>query len=451
MGAGVAMRRKAFYVLFSGIAVCSAVIGIARWKGVENRDENVYLRLLGEAYTAINAHYVEPPDKSKLIRSMLDGMLGALDPHSAYFPPEPYKEMEVQISGAFGGVGIELGMKEGLLTVIAPIDDTPAFRAGVQANDTIVKIDAISTRGMKIGDAVKMMRGEKGTPVTLTIHRVNSPGPLAFRLIRDTIRIKSVKARLLEPGYGLIRIAQFQERTGEEFRQTLDTMKQQAGGTLQGLVIDLRYNPGGLLHPAVEVANRFIGSDARSTMIVSIKGRAPDANQEFHATLGEKEPPYPIIVLINGGSASAAEIVAGALQDHKRAIVMGTQSFGKGSVQSIFPLPQEGALKLTTAYYYTPSGRSIQARGITPDVEVGNGSLTAAKISGMKLREADLENRLKSSEIEQGTKQKPDLTESPLPGNADVEKELKKDSQLFRALELLRSLSVVRKMKMLPS
>lgn len=451
MGAGVAMRRKAFYVLLSGTVICATIIGVARWQGREHQDESVYLRLLGEAYAAINVYYVEPPDKTKLIRSMLDGMLGALDPHSAYFPPEPYKEMEVQISGAFGGIGIELGMKEGLLTVIAPIDDTPAFRAGVQANDAIIKIDGTSTRGMKIGDAVKLMRGEKGTTVTLAIQRGNSPGLLVFRLTRDTIRIRSVKARLLGPGYGLIRIAQFQERTGEEFRQALENMKQQAGGVLQGLVIDLRYNPGGLLNPAVEVVNRFIGGDARSTMIVSIKGRAPDANQEFHATLGEKEPSYPVVVLINGGSASAAEIVAGALQDHKRAIVLGTQSFGKGSVQSIVPLPREGALKLTTAYYYTPSGRSIQAKGITPDVEVGNGSLMAARISGMKLREADLEKRLKSGEKEQGAKPERDRTESLSPGSVDVERELKKDSQLFRALELLRSLSTVRKMKLLPS
>jgi carboxyl-terminal processing protease len=348
--------------------------------------------------------------------------------------------MEVQMAGAFGGVGIELGMKDGRLTVIAPIDDTPAFRAGIQPNDHIWRIDGTPTQGMNITAAVKRMRGEKGTPVTLTILRGEPPRQLTFRLVRDIIKIKSLRTRMLEPGYGLIRISQFQELTGSEFRQALKELHDRAGGTLKGLIIDLRYNPGGLLGPAVEVANCFIGDDINKTLIVSTRGREPEANRTYQASLGSKEPRYPIIVLINGGSASASEIVAGALQDHKRALVMGKQSFGKGSVQSIYPLPGKAALKLTTARYYTPSGRSIQAKGITPDIEVGTARPVANNaVKEVKIRENDLENRLapdgKATEVE-----KP--RESPHIGRG--EPDLAKDYQLSRALELLRSLSLLR-------
>jgi carboxyl-terminal processing protease len=367
-------------------------------------------------------------------------MLAALDPHSAYLPPEPYKEMEVQMSGAFGGVGIELGTKEGRLTVIAPIDDTPAFRAGIQANDHILKIDGTPTRDMNISAAVKRMRGEKGTSVVLTILRGDSSRPLTFSLIRDTIKIKSLKSRLLDQGYGFIRIAQFQERTGSEFRQALQDLHTASGGTLKGLVIDLRYNPGGVLGPSIEVANCFIGDDMKNTQIVSIKGRLAESNRVFNASLGTKEPRYPIIVLINGGSASASEIVAGALQDHKRAIIMGKQSFGKGSVQSIFPMRGNAALKLTTARYYTPSGRSIQAKGIVPDIIVE--SVKPVPVKGLvegSMKEKDLENRLAPEAIKETSK-----PVVPSPHGMGTDGDLAKDYQLQRALELLRSLDMIK-------
>lgn len=423
----------------AGIISCLAIIAISRLKQRHTSDQ-ISLKIIREAYAAVSKSYVEKPDPAKLVKGMVDGMLASLDPHSAYLPPEPYKEMEVQMSGAFGGVGIELGIKDDRLTVIAPIEDTPAFRAGIQPNDHIWKIDGTPTRSMNISNAVKRMRGEKGTPVVLTILRGdNGLNPLTFKLIRDIIKIKSLTSRTLEPGYGLIRISQFQERTGMEFRQALQALRANSGGQLKGLVLDLRFNPGGLLGSAVDVANCFIGDDVEKTLIVSTKGRLQDSNREFHATLGEKESHYPIVVLINAGSASASEIVAGALQDYKRAIVMGRQSFGKGSVQSIFPLPGNAALKLTTARYYTPNGRSIQAKGIVPDIEVGAVKPLEKKVGTMAgIREKDLENSLAPDGKEDGVK----LHKSPNAGGGKPD--LAKDYQLSRALELLRSLSLLR-------
>jgi carboxyl-terminal processing protease len=372
---------------------------------------------------------------------MVDGMLASLDPHSAYLPPEPYHEMEVQMSGAFGGVGIELGTKDGKLTVIAPIDDTPAFRAGIQANDHIARIDSTSTNGLTITAAVKRMRGEKGTPVTLTILRGENIRPLVFNLIRDTIRIKSLKPKLLDSGYGLIRISQFQERTGAEFKDALKELHEKSGGEMKGLIIDLRYNPGGLINSCVQVANCFIGEDIANSAIVSIKGRLPEANHVYNGTLGAKEPRYPVIVLINGGSASASEIVAGALQDHNRAIIMGTQSFGKGSVQSIIPMKGNAALKLTTALYYTPSGRSIQARGIVPDIEVPNIMPLPPKAKGKEFKEKDLEKSLASDGKDEEAQPK---NQEPPHGGATKDADIQKDYQLRRAVELLQSLSMLK-------
>lgn len=426
--------------VLSGIIICLVLILPGHWTLQEKHPDAAYLSLLRETIATINKSYVEKTDGQKLVQSMVNGMLASLDPHSAYLPPEPYKEMSVQMSGAFGGVGIELGIKEGRLTVIAPIDDTPAFRAGIQANDHIWKIDGNITRDMNISAAVKRMRGEKGTPVTLTILRGESSKPLTFSLIRDIIKIKSLKSRLLEPGYGFIRIAQFQERTGSDFRQALQDLQKASGSAVKGLVIDLRYNPGGVLGPSIEVANCFIGDDIKNTLIVSTKGRTPSANHEFNATLGTKEPRYPIVVLINGGSASASEIVAGALQDHKRAIIMGSQSFGKGSVQSIIPLKGNAALKLTTARYYTPSGRSIQAKGIVPDIIVN--SVKPVPVKGVDqgdIKENDLQNRLAPESGKEPVKQ---VVPAPQIGSGDVN--LEKDYQLQRALELLRSLSLVK-------
>ena len=398
------------------------------------------LNILREAYSSVLANYVEKPDSKKLVLKMVDGMLAALDPHSAYLPPEPYHEMEVQMSGAFGGVGIELGTKEGKLTVIAPIDDTPAFRAGIQANDHIWKIDGTLTNGLNIAAAVKMMRGEKGTKVTLTIVRAENAKPLVFNLVRDIIKIKSLKPKLLDSGYGFIRISQFQERTGAEFKEALKELQAKSGGSLKGLILDLRYNPGGLVNSCVEVVNCFIGDDINNTAIVSIKGRTPESNHVYNATLGSKEPRYPIVVLINGGSASASEIVAGALQDHKRAIIMGTQSFGKGSVQTIIPMKGNAALKLTTARYYTPSGRSIQAKGIVPDVEVPNIVPLPEKEKGKDFKEKDLEKSLAADGMAEPPQSK--TLESPHGGGRDTD--VQKDYQLRRAVELLQSITLLK-------
>lgn len=423
------------------LAVLSAAAGLYSFRNVRyGTSDASSLNLLREAYAAILENYVENPDSKKLVLKMVDGMLATLDPHSAYLPPEPFHEMEVQMSGAFGGVGIELGTKEGRLTVIAPIDDTPAFRAGIQANDHIAKIDGVSTHGMNISAAVKKMRGEKGTPVTLTIVRGESTKPLVFNLIRDIIKIKSIRPKLLDSGYGLIRISQFQERTGSEFKEALKELHAQSGGTMKGLILDLRFNPGGLINSCVEVVNCFIGDDMNNSAIVSIKGRTPESNHVYNATLGAKEPRYPVVVLINGGSASASEIVAGALQDHKRAIIMGTQSFGKGSVQSIFPMKGSAALKLTTARYYTPSGRSIQAKGIVPDIEVPNIVPLPPKEQGTVLKEKDLEKSLASD----GKAETPEIKSPAAPhGTTDRDADLKKDYQMRRAIELLQSINLI--------
>lgn len=419
-------------------AVCLSVIFYSRLHFQNKTPEAGSLNLLREAYAAVLSKHFEKPDSQKLILKMVDGMLASLDPHSAYLPPEPYNEMEVQISGSFGGVGIELGTKDGKLTVIAPIEDTPAFRAGIQANDHIVKIDGTSTNGMNISAAVKIMRGEKGTPVTLKIIRGVSTKPIVFNLIRDTIKLKSMKSKILDSEYGLIRISQFQERTGIDFKETLKNLHLKSDGKLKGLIIDLRYNPGGLINSCVEVANCFIGDDINNSVIVSTRGRSPESNRVYNASMGTKEPRYPIVVLINSGSASASEIVAGALQDHKRAIIMGTQSFGKGSVQSIFPMKGNAALKLTTARYYTPSGRSIQARGIVPDVEVANIlPLPSEEIKGMP-KERDFERSLAPDE-----KDEPKVPAMPH-GSVGKDADIQKDYQLRRALELLQSINMLK-------
>jgi carboxyl-terminal processing protease len=434
------------------LAVACSSFFLIRRNDHDRHPDSAYLALLKEAYTSVLENHVEKPDSKKLVLSMVNGALAALDPHSAYLPPEPYHEMEVQMSGAFGGVGIELGMKDGKLTVISPIDDTPAFRAGIAANDHIWKIDGTSTAGINISAAVKKMRGEKGTAVTLTILRNDTPKPFVFNLVRDTIKIKSMKSRMLAPGYGLIRIAQFQERTGSEFKEALTSLHSLAGGRLKGLVLDLRYNPGGLLEASAQVVNCFIGDDITKTAIVSIKGRLPEANRVYNATLGTKEPRYPIIVLINGGSASASEIVAGALQDHKRAIIMGTQSFGKGSVQSIYPMKGSAALKLTTARYYTPSGRSIQATGIVPDIEVAARKIVPGKPKGEgdRLKENDLDHRLSPEGAPLVPQPKITAPAAPAgPHGAGDASDLQKDYQLKRALELLQSIGLVTERGML--
>ena len=361
------------------------------------------LRSFAEVFGAIKSGYVEPVEDKKLITGAINGMLSDLDPHSAYLDQDAFKELQVGTQGEFGGLGIEVGMEDGFVKVVSPIEDSPAFRAGIQPNDLIVKLDETPVKGMSLNDAVKRMRGKPKTSIKLTIVRKGEARPFEVTLVRDIIQVQSVKSKLVEPGYGWIRVSQFQEHTGETLVRHLNALYKQ--GSLKGLVLDLRNDPGGLLNGAVGITAAFLPARA---LVVSTDGRTEDARRKFIAApedylrgRGEdylKNLPagvktVPMVVLVNGGSASASEIVAGALQDHKRATVLGTQSFGKGSVQTIMPLGNNTAIKLTTARYYTPSGRSIQAKGIVPDVIVEDPSTPT-----VGLREADLDKHLVNPE-----------------------------------------------------
>jgi carboxyl-terminal processing protease len=410
--------------------------------GHSKRGDAEYLRMFQEVVALTKRSYVDPVDNNKLMTGAINGMLAALDPHSSYLPATNFTEMKVHMAGAFGGLGIELGTKAGKLMVNAPIEDTPAFRAGILAGDMIWKIDGKPTMGVSMADCVSRMRGTPGTAVTLGILREGAATPLSFRLVRAIIKTKSLKGKLLEPGFGYIGIAQFQERTGEDFERALKTLAADNGAPLSGLVLDLRYNPGGLVDQAFRVANRFIGDGLSDGLIVSTKGRDAGSQRSLTSYIGEKEPHYPIVVLINGGSASASEIVAGALQDHKRAVIMGTQSFGKGSVQSVIPLKNGDGLKLTTARYYTPSGRSIQAKGITPDivVEFAKKPAQPEKKKMPDIREQDLDGHMESATDTPAPAAAPKA--APLdPKEAEL---LQKDNQLARALDLLKGVTLLK-------
>lgn len=362
------------------------------------------VRALSEVFGRIKSDYVEEVDDKRLIKEAINGMLQGLDPHSTYLDKDAYKEMTTNTMGTFGGLGIEIGSEEGVIKVISPIDDTPAFRAGIQAGDYIVKVDETSLRGMNMTEALKRLRGEPGTTVVITILRRGEAKELVFTLKRAKIELQSVKARALEPGYAVVRVAQFEAQTAEKMTRAINDAYKQNGGNLKGLILDLRNDPGGLLDASVAVSAAFIPQDK---LVVYTEGRVNDAKMKWYAKKedylrGKKDDPLatlpasikdvPMIVLVNNGTASASEIVAGALQDYKRAIIMGTQTFGKGSVQTILPLTNETAIKLTTARYYTPNGRSIQAKGIEPDVKVDDG------IQRYTTREADLDHRLSSEE-----------------------------------------------------
>src|ERR671914_1931064 len=359
------------------------------------------LRAFTEVFGAIKTNYVEPVEDKRLITEAINGMLTGLDPHSAYLDQEAFKELQVGTQGQFGGLGIEVGMEDGFVKVISPIEDTPAFKAGIKPNDLIIKLDDTPVKGMSLNDAVKRMRGKPNTTITLTISRKGESAPLVVTLTRAVIRVQSVKSKVIEPGYGWVRVSQFQEATAEHLVKHLSQMFKETPG-MKGLVLDLRNDPGGLLHGAVAISSAFLQPKA---LVVSTDGRAEDARKKFYASpedyarrgddvlknLPAAAKTVPMVVLVNGGSASASEIVAGALQDHKRAKVMGTQTFGKGSVQTIMPLGNNTAIKLTTARYYTPGGRSIQALGITPDIVVEDPSDTLVRV-----READLQRHLEN-------------------------------------------------------
>ncbi|MEX2482496.1 MAG: S41 family peptidase [Gammaproteobacteria bacterium] len=352
------------------------------------------IRVLVEVFHKIKSDYVEPIDDKTLIENAMRGMLAGLDPHSSYLDADDYQDLQEGTSGEFGGLGIEVGVEDGFIKVIAPIDDTPAQEAGIQAGDVIVRLDDTPVKGMSLNEAVKLMRGKPGTEISLTIVRDGEEKPLTFSIVRDTIKVRSVRSRLIESDFGYVRISQFQGATGEDLRKHLRELKAQASGRLRGLILDLRNNPGGILGGAVAVADAFL----EEGLIVYTDGRIEDSELEFSAKAPDLLQGAPLIVLVNEGSASASEIVAGALQDRQRALVMGRQTFGKGSVQTILPMNNKAALKLTTARYYTPSGRSIQAAGITPDIIIDKLRLTRQQSSGDAITEANLARHLVNPE-----------------------------------------------------
>jgi carboxyl-terminal processing protease len=403
------------------------------------------LRNFTEVFDRIKQDYVEQVDDKTLLENAIRGMLSGLDPHSAYLDADAFKDLQVGTTGEFGGLGIEVGMEDGFIKVIAPIDDTPAQRAGIRAGDLIIRLDDTPVKGMALSDAVKMMRGKPNTEITLTIVRVGEEKPLKITVVRDIIQVKSVKSRLLEPGLGYVRISQFQAKTAQNLNQALGELEQQNKGPLKGLVLDLRNNPGGVLNGAVEVADTFLDKG----LIVYTEGRSEGSRQNFNATPGDSLKGAPMVVLVNGGSASASEIVAGALQDNHRALIVGEQTFGKGSVQTILPLTNDAAVKLTTARYYTPSGRSIQAEGITPDIKLQKLTLAQAEEPGVEgIKEADLSGHLQHEKAGDGAKeQKPaDKTEKADKSNKAKEDETAtlahSDYQLYEALNLLKGLTL---------
>jgi len=403
------------------------------------RAETVYaeLQLFTDVLSIVRRSYVEEVSVKDLVYGAIDGMLASLDPHSGFMPPEVFKEMKIDTRGEFGGLGIEITIKDEVLTIVAPIEDTPAFRAELAAGDRILKIAEQFTRGMEIMEAVRLMRGAPGTEVTITVMREGFERPREFTLKREVIKIKSVKARTLEDGFGYLRITQFQERTGADLERALDDLNKENGGALKGVILDLRNNPGGLLDQAVEVADLFLDAG----LITYTKGREADAQMEFTARRNGTEPDCPMVILINGGSASASEIVAGALQDHGRAVVLGTQSFGKGSVQTILPLGDDAGLRLTTARYYTPKGTSIQAKGIVPDIAVSPAEIKEAADRG-HFREKDLPNHFDSEQVDRG--EPPPATNG---GRFLLNKEQLSDYQLMRALDLLKGWQIFQGIK----
>lgn len=418
------------------------------------------LRLFSEVFGRIKNDYVEPVEDKKLLKEAINGMLTGLDPHSAFLDQDAYKDLQVGTQGEFGGLGIEVGSEDGFVKVVAPIEDTPAHRAGIQAGDLIIKLDGASLKGVSLNDAVKKMRGKPNTEVTLTVMRKSAAAPIDYKLKREVIRVKSVRAKMIEPGYGMIRVTQFQEHTGENLVQAVNDLYKQSNGDLKGLVVDLRMNPGGLLNAAVAVSAAFLPKNA---LVVYTDGRTEDAKmrltaskenyvrgafrEDYLAKMPAAAKTVPLVVLVNGASASASEIVAGALQDHKRATVIGTTTFGKGSVQTILPLPNNQAVKLTTARYYTPNGRSIQAKGIVPDYVVED----AAADSRLFMREADLQHHLagdgdkgksdaaKAADKPAAAKPAPDA-KAEAAGGKDAAKDAakKEDVQLVAAVRFLK-------------
>ena len=466
------MRSRIEKIGLIGLGLVAGVLISIQFSAVAEKDSVnslpiEELRSFAEVFGRIKSDYVEPVSDKKLITEAITGMLSGLDPHSAYLDAEGFKELQVGTQGEFGGLGIEVSMEDGLVKVISPIEDTPAFEAGIKSGDLIIKLDDTLVKGLTLNDAVKRMRGKPGSPILLTIIRKPESMPLKISVTRAVIKVQSVKSKLVDSGYAYVRITQFQEHTGENLATALDKLLKESKDHLNGLVLDLRNDPGGLLTGSVGVAAAFLPKDA---LVVYTEGRTEDAqmrlkanpddylrgtgNSDYLKNLPATFKTLPMVVLINGGSASASEIVAGALQDHKRAVIMGTQSFGKGSVQTILPLGNNTAIKLTTARYFTPSGRSIQATGIVPDIIVEDPA-TAAQDASFRLRESDLEHHLMNgNKKEEKTEPpaKPVATPKATPKDKDsdetkpafVEFGSKNDFQLNQALNLLKGMHILK-------
>lgn len=387
------------------------------------------LRLFADVFSQIRASYVEDIDDQTLLENAIRGMLSGLDPHSNYLDKESFDDLQVSTSGEFGGLGLEVGMENGFVKVIAPIDDTPAERAGILSGDLIIKLDTQAVKGMSLSEAVNLMRGPRGSSIDLTILREGTQKPFVLSIVRDTIKVVSVRSKMLEPGFAYIRVAQFQSNTGIEFRAELEKLQQQHG-QLKGLVLDLRNNPGGILQSSVQVADTFLTGG----LIVYTEGRLQEAYSRYSADDKDLSNNTPLVVLINGGSASASEIVAGALQDQQRAVIMGTDSFGKGSVQTVIPLAENRAIKLTTARYFTPNGRSIQAQGISPDIVVERARIEALP-EQIGIAEADLSGHLSNGNGEERNSQSSN--------NDEKEALFNRDNQLYEALNLLKGIHIL--------
>ncbi len=411
-------------VTFIALHSSSPLLFPSSARAAQAADTYRQLNLFGDIFERVRTHYVEKPDESKLVESAITGMLNGLDPHSSYMDSKSFKDMQIQTRGEFGGLGIEVTMEDGLVKVVAPIDDTPAAKAGIRAGDIITHLDDEEVRGLSLNQAVEKMRGPVNTKIRLKVVRKGADAPIDIAIVRDNIRVRSVRSKV-EDDVGVVRITQFNEQTSEGLKKAItDISTQVPSDKLRGYVIDLRNNPGGLLDQAISVSDAFLERGE----IVSTRGRDPDETQRFNARPGDLTKGKPVIVLINGGSASASEIVAGALQDHRRATLVGTRSFGKGSVQTIIPLGSgNGALRLTTARYFTPSGRSIQAKGITPDIEVLQDVPEEMKARQVETKgESSLRGHLKAEGDEQAGSQ------------SYIPPEAKDDKALNMALDLLR-------------
>jgi carboxyl-terminal processing protease len=387
------------------------------------------LRTFADVFNQIRIGYVKEIDDSTLLEYAVQGMLTGLDPHSVYLTSDAFENLQNSTSGEFNGLGLEVGMEDGYVKIISPIDGSPAAAAGLQSGDLILKLDQTPVQGMSLNEAIDLMRGPKGSAIELSIGRPGESQPFEVTIVRDTIKVASVRERILEPGYGYIRIAQFQTRTGADVTKSLTKLA--AKNDLKGLVLDLRNNPGGILRASVDVSDLFLDGGT----VVYTEGRLPNSEMHYNATEGDASEGIPLVILINGGSASASEIVAGALQDHSRAIIMGTNSFGKGSVQTILPLSDSRAVKLTTALYFTPNGRSIQAQGIVPDILVERAKVTTLE-NKRRISEADLNGHLDNAK---GDSEK----EDPVASQQAASELRSSDNQLYEALTLLKGLNIL--------